>query len=77
MQVKIMAWSPDPKRVRKLHYRAVLGCLAATHTIPATKHGTHEVTQLHDRSSFLNQTVRFKGQTGSILAMQWGNLQEV
>ena len=25
-----MAWSPDPKRVRKLHYRAVLGWLAAT-----------------------------------------------
>ena len=25
-----MAWSPDPKRARKLHYRAVLGWLAAT-----------------------------------------------
>ena len=24
-----MAWSPDPKRARKLHYRAVLGWLAA------------------------------------------------
>ena len=33
MQLKITAWSPDPKRARKLHYRAVLGWLAATPSI--------------------------------------------
>ena len=37
MHLKITAWSPDPKRARKLHYRAVLGWLAATLTVSLTR----------------------------------------
>ena len=38
---KITAWSPDPKRARKLHYRAVLGWLAATDSFRSIFKGLH------------------------------------